>query len=72
MAVPVLPPTWNTDCAMPCWPPDARRAMRDDSGWNIADPVPTSAAASRIVAKSGAYASSSRPHSVEVMPKGSE
>ena len=47
LAVPMLPPTWNTDCAVPCRPPEASRAMRDDSGWNTADPRPTSAAASR-------------------------
>ena len=29
---PRLPPTWNTDCASPCRPPDAMRATRDDSG----------------------------------------
>ena len=31
-AVPAFPPTWKSDCASPCWPPDARRATRDDSG----------------------------------------
>src|SRR5208337_2139182 len=46
---PILPPTWNIDCASPCRPPDARRATREDSGWKMDEPVPTSAAASRIV-----------------------
>ncbi len=32
MAAPVLPPTWNRDCAIPCWPPEAMRATREDSG----------------------------------------
>ena len=32
IALPVLPPTWNTDCARPWRPPDANRATRDDSG----------------------------------------
>ena len=32
MAEPTLPPTWNTDWAMPCRPPEAIRATRDDSG----------------------------------------
>ena len=38
---PVLPPTWNTDCARPWRPPDAMRATRLDSGWNTDDPMPT-------------------------------
>ncbi len=71
-ALPVLPPTWNSDCARPCWPPEAMRAMRDDSGWKIDEPVPTIAAASSTAAKLGEYASSTRPHSVNVMPMGSE
>ncbi|MNT64318.1 hypothetical protein D3C72_2022090 [compost metagenome] len=45
MALPPLPPTWKIDCASPCWPPEAMRATRDDSGWKIDEPVPTSAAA---------------------------
>jgi hypothetical protein len=49
-ALPVLPPTWNSDCASPCRPPDAMRATRDDSGWKIDEPVPTSAAASSTTA----------------------
>ena len=40
----MLPPTWNTDCAKPYRPPEARRATRDDSGWNTAEPSPTMAA----------------------------
>jgi hypothetical protein len=43
-AVPALPPTWNTDCASPCRPPDAMRATREDSGWKTEDPIPTRAA----------------------------
>ena len=31
-ADPTLPPTWKTDCASPCRPPEAIRATRDDSG----------------------------------------
>ena len=46
--VPALPPSWNTDCAKPKRPPEARRAMRADSGWNTAEPRPTSAAAIRM------------------------
>jgi hypothetical protein len=49
IAEPVLPPTWNSDWAKPCRPPEAMRATRDDSGWNTDEPTPTSAAASRIV-----------------------
>ena len=30
--LPALPPTWNKDWAKPCRPPEASRAMRDDSG----------------------------------------
>ena len=43
-AWPACPPTWNSDWANPCRPPDASRAMRVDSGWNTDDPVPISAA----------------------------
>src|SRR6266576_5592250 len=49
-AEPALPPTWKSDCAMPCCPPDAMRATREDSGWNTAEPIPMSAAAARTVA----------------------
>src|SRR5713226_3867190 len=31
-AEPALPPTWKSDCAMPCCPPEAMRATREDSG----------------------------------------
>ena len=41
---PKLPPTWNTDCARPCWPPEASRAIRDASGWKMEEPTPISAA----------------------------
>ena len=43
-AWPACPPTWNSDWANPCRPPEASRAMRVDSGWNTDDPVPISAA----------------------------
>ena len=46
IADPALPPTWKSDCAKPCRPPDAIRATRDDSGWKIDEPMPTHAAAS--------------------------
>ena len=32
MAVPVLPPTWNSDWASPKRPPDAARATREEFG----------------------------------------
>ena len=47
IAEPRLPPTWNTDCARPCRPPEAMRATREDSGWKTDEPVPIIAAASR-------------------------
>ena len=40
IAGPALPPTWKSDCARPCRPPEARRAMREDSGWKTAEPKP--------------------------------
>jgi hypothetical protein len=49
MADPVLPPTWNSDWADPCCPPEAMRATRDESGGNTDEPTPTSAAANKIV-----------------------
>lgn len=45
IAVPVFPPTWKVDWAVPNRPPDASRAMREASGWNVAEPTPTTAAA---------------------------
>ena len=39
-ATPAFPPTWKSDCARPCCPPEARRATRDDSGWNTDEPIP--------------------------------
>ncbi len=57
--VPKLPPSWNTDCANPYRPPEASRAMRADSGWNTAEPSPTSAAAIRMIAYCCATLSSS-------------
>ena len=50
MAWPALPPTWKIDWAKPWRPPEASRAMREDSGWKIAEPVPTKAAATKTMA----------------------
>ena len=72
IAEPTLPPTWNSDCANPCCPPDAMRATREDSGWNTDEPEPISAAASSSSAKLGANESSSSPVSVKPMPIASE
>src|ERR1700681_2825796 len=41
---PTFPPTWKSDCARPCRPPEAILATRDDSGCNTDDPIPTRAA----------------------------
>ncbi len=35
---------------MPCLPPEASRATRDDSGWNTDEPMPISPAAIKITA----------------------
>ena len=48
----------------------ARRATTP--GWKIDEPVPTSAAASSIVAKSGRIREQQQPAQREVMPTGSE
>ena len=49
------------------------RAMRDDSGWKTDEPTPISAAAaSTDPESSAAIDSSSRPHSVKLMPMASE
>src|SRR5450759_5293818 len=69
---PALPPTWNSDCANPCCPPEAMRATRDDSGWNTADPIPTSATAASTTAKLGAEAIRISPTMVNVIPTGRE
>ena len=71
MAEPVFPPTWKNDCANPCCPPEASRAIREDSGWKTADPVPTTAAASSNRPKVGATASSPVPASVKHIPTAS-
>ncbi len=49
--LPKLPPTWNSDCAKPCAPPEARRATREDSGWKIAEPIPSNAAPASTTSK---------------------
>jgi hypothetical protein len=69
---PALPPTWKSDCASPCCPPEAIRATRDDSGWNTAEPMPTIATAHRTMRKVGADAMRMSPTRVKVMPAGSE
>ena len=71
-ADPALPPTWKSDWASPCRPPEARRAMRDDSGWNTEEPTPTSAAARSTGPKPRAEASSRSPQSVKPIPAASE
>src|ERR1700709_2745777 len=70
--LPALPPTWNTAGASPCRPPDAMRATREDSGWKIDDPQPTSAAATSNTGKLPAIDINNKPHSVKPMPTGSE
>ena len=68
----VFPPTWNSDCAIPCRPPDAIRATRELSGWNTADPSPTSPAETQQAGKLGPPRGSSRPTRVNPMPAMSE
>src|ERR1700687_3351089 len=51
---PIWPPTWNTDCAKPWRPPEAARAMREDSGWKTEEPIPPSAAATSSKAQGSA------------------
>src|SRR5689334_1434030 len=65
---PRLPPTWKNDCAKPCRPPDAIRAMRDDSGWKIDEPMPIRPAATSSASNVPAADSSRTPTSVNVMP----
>src|SRR4051794_38052121 len=72
IADPAFPPTWKSDCAKPCRPPEATRAIREDSGWKTDDPTPTIPAATRIVAKWPATDSSRRPTSENPMPIASE
>src|SRR3984893_14470827 len=50
IALPALPPTWKMDCARPWRPPEARRAIREDSGWKIDEPAPINAAAANTLA----------------------
>ncbi|MNH18724.1 hypothetical protein D3C81_531760 [compost metagenome] len=45
--------------------------MREVSGWNVEEPIPTSAAASRIIGKLPTYASMTIPTSVHRVPSGS-
>ncbi len=72
IAEPVFPPTWKNDWAKPCFPPEAIRATRDDSGWKTAEPMPISAAARSSKGKVGAIASNRRPTSVKTIPMGRE
>ncbi|MNJ80216.1 hypothetical protein D3C77_785120 [compost metagenome] len=48
-AEPVLPPTWKVDCAVPKRPPEAILATREASGWKVAEPTPTTAAATSSI-----------------------
>src|SRR5699024_6500686 len=70
-ACPVLPPTRKIDCDKPRRGPAARKATRDPSGGNIADPQPINHTLIRIVGKEGANASSSIPNILLVKPNGS-
>ncbi len=72
MADPVLPPTWNSDWANPCRPPDASRATRLDSGWKTAEPSPTIAAESSRTGKLHATESARMPTRLSPMPATSE
>ena len=67
MEEPVFPPTENSDCASPCRPPEAMRAMRDASGWNTADPTPTRATANKIAENPGAIESRIKPAALDAM-----
>jgi hypothetical protein len=71
IAEPVLPPTWNIDCAVPKRPPEARRAMREASGWKVDDPTPMSAAETSSVENWPAMDSRPMPTRVTTMPIGS-
>ena len=72
VAEPALPPTWKIDCAKPCWPPEAMRATREDSGWKTDEPMPIMAAAARIMGKEEARDKTMSPMSVHPMPMLSE
>ena len=72
MAEPALPPTWNTDCAKPWRPPEARRATREASGWKMAEPSPIRQAPSTRIGKLCAWASVSSPAAVESIATGEE
>src|SRR5687767_14326629 len=68
IAEPALPPTWNSDCAKPCRPPDAILATREDSGWKTAEPSPTRPAESRRTGKPGAMEGGRRPGRLNPIP----
>ena len=72
IAEPTLPPTWNSDCARPCRPPEASRATREASGWNTAEPAPTIVAATSNGPYPSAAASNTSPIRVTPMPTASE
>src|SRR4051794_10251707 len=69
IAEPALPPTWKSDCASPGRPPEAIRAMREDSGWKIEDPRPTSAAARITIANRPATERRRSPQSEKPIPR---
>src|SRR3954452_10578777 len=71
-ADPAFPPTWKTDWASPCCPPDAIRATRDDSGWKTALPSPTMPADNSTIGKLLAAESRISPTRVNVIPAISE
>ena len=71
-APPAFPPTWKSDCAKPCCPPEARRATRDASGWNTAEPMPIRAADARSSGNAGTRENKMSPIRVEPIPTARE
>ncbi|MNU71217.1 hypothetical protein D3C71_606420 [compost metagenome] len=69
-AEPALPPTWKVDCASPKRPPEASRATREASGWNVEEPMPISPAASRIIGKLPTTDIITIPTNVQTVPAG--
>ncbi len=69
-ALPVLPPTWNTDWANPLLPPDASEVSLEASGCRTEEPSPTRDTLQSTTGNDVANPNIHKPVKVKLMPKG--
>ena len=69
---PRLPPTWKSDCANPRLPPEAKKVMRDASGCNTEEPMPTTKTEAKSQYRLVANDKFRIPASVKHIPNGND